>query len=704
MNTAGRGRRGQPSSGTAGTLDPGRSAADADEAQAATTGRAAEAETGAATTGSAADVDPAEPAPGSGRVDPAAAPPAGHGRLRAAAARPAVRQLGLLAIFVAAGIAVTWPRTAYLFEGKLPASSDVSSYVWDLWWVARQVTHLGNPWFTTYMAAPPGIQLGFDTTMPLAGLLMTPVTLAFGPSASLSLLTIVTPGLLCYVMYRAARLWLAPAGSIAAGALFGLASMLAWQNWYHLNIAIGSLFLPLTLEGTIRLRRSPSIRRGIILGLILGASVLANQESAVLAVILAVLILAPWLVWSLLVNRAVLRAVIIPLALGAVVALVVAAPQLIAMAQQVRAGGATPGPAVAGSTTTGPALLTSTYTLYGSPLSTLFGPSPRLGSYGLGRLAASYHYQQPAEGLPTFGLVLGVLALLGLGLGWRRLSSWWFALLWLAGAALALGTTVLVGHPAIGKHGQLRCPVPACHQYVPLAAHWNGVRVSELMPYTWLVRMPGLSALRESDRLALIGLVGAAVLAGVAVDWISRHARPLLIIVLVLAVAEAGWSGVPGPAPMPTALAALDRPIAADHSGSIVLDVPYGLRGGIPLYGSRIATAALLIATADGHPRAVSYTSWVPAPTIAAVSKQAFFVRLSAAEHGHHSTTAQRLAAERSLRGLHIGWVLLWLHIWKTRQPASRYQNVVSFLEHVGFRRAYQADGVMVFRPRTPLK
>ena len=34
--------------------------------------------------------------------------------------------------------------------------------------------------------------------------------------------------------------------------------------------------------------------------------------------------------------------------------------------------------------------------------------------------------------------------------------------------------------------------------------------VSLLMPYTWLVRVPGLSALREADRLALLGLVGAA--------------------------------------------------------------------------------------------------------------------------------------------------------------------------------------------------
>ena len=81
----------------------------------------------------------------------------------------------------------------------------MSSYVWDLWWTAHQIIHLGNPFFTSHMAAPAGTQLGFDTTMPLAGLIMTPVTLAFGPSAAFDLLTLVAPGLACYVMFRAAR-------------------------------------------------------------------------------------------------------------------------------------------------------------------------------------------------------------------------------------------------------------------------------------------------------------------------------------------------------------------------------------------------------------------------------------------------------------------------------------------------------------------
>jgi hypothetical protein len=79
---------------------------------------------------------------------PARAP----GRVRAAAARPWAREAAVLAGFLAAGVAVTWPLASYL-AGRLPVSRDVSIYVWDMWWVAHQIVHLHNPWSTTYLAS-----------------------------------------------------------------------------------------------------------------------------------------------------------------------------------------------------------------------------------------------------------------------------------------------------------------------------------------------------------------------------------------------------------------------------------------------------------------------------------------------------------------------------------------------------------------------
>ena len=589
-------------------------------------------------------------------------------RLRAAWCRPAVRHLAILAGYLVAGIAVTWPRAAYLVQGHLPSYLDVTSYVWDLWWVAHQVTHLGNPYLTHNMAAPAGVQLGFDTLIPLLGVVMTPVTLAFGPSASLSLLTIVVPGLACYAMYRAARLWLrTQAGALAAGAFFGLSSMLDWQDWYHLQISAGVVLLPVTLEAAVRLRRSARPRQAVVLGLVLGAAVLVNQEAAVMALILAALVLVPWLLRAPALARARLR----PLALGALVAAVVASPQLIAMAQQLAAGGAA----------VSPHLLALSDSRYGSGLSGLFALSPRAASFGL---PASSAYGPTGEGMPGFGVLLTVLAAGSLTAGWRRRSAWALAGLWLGCAALALGVALYVGW----------------HAYLPLRSTFDGVPVSPVMPYTWLIRIPGLAAFRDAARLALLGLVGAALLAGNAVDWLGRHARPLIVAVAALGVLEAGWSGSPGPGAMPTTLAALDRPIAADRSGSIVLDLPFGLRGGLPLYGSRLATAPLLIATADGHPRAISYTAWVPAPTIARIAGHPFFAQLVRVQDGvplapgrspsgGQVSAADLAAARGDLTRLDIGWAL----VWPTASPA-----VIPYLTATGFRLGYRADGVTVYR------
>jgi hypothetical protein len=572
--------------------------------------------------------------------------------------RPALRHVALLVAYLALGVVVTWPRSAYLVQGRLPATRDTEQYVWGFWWVAHQVTALGNPFFTRYMAAPVGIQLGFHTLMPLPGLLLTPVTLAFGPSASLSLLTIVTPGLLCYAMYRAARLWLnAEIGAIVAGAFFGLSTIVAFQDWYHINIALGQLFLAVTLEVIIRLRRRPCVRYGVVLGLVIGASFLVNQESTVMAVLLAAGGLVFWFIRRPTAGR------LLPLVLGAVVAAVVASPQLIAMAQQ----------AAAGPSTATPALSIRTYRQFGAGITALFAPSPRVATFGLHGLATVYSYRQPDEGLPTFGLVLSLLAVAGLAAAWRRRTAWMLAVAWLGGAVLALGPTLVIGS----------------RTYVPLAGTWDGTRVSLLMPYTWLVHVPGLSALREADRLALLGLVGAAMLAGSAVEWLRRRAKPLIAVVVVLGALEVGWSGNPGIGVMATALPALDRPIAADHSDSIVLDVPFGLRGGIGLYGSAISRQALVLATADGHPRAVSYTSWIPARTKDRIARNPFYASLVAAQDGTPVSAARLAAARREVRRTDIGWVLVW----------SKPGQAVSYLKNVGFVFDYRADGVSVYRP-----
>jgi hypothetical protein len=588
--------------------------------------------------------------------------------------RPWVVQAAVLAGFVAAGVVLTWPRARYL-AGTLPADNDQGQYVWNMWWIAHQLVHLGNPWFTSYLAAPVGIPLGLDTLTPLPGVLMAPVTLLFGPSASYNLLAIVLPGLAAYAMYRLARLWLparpgplAQAGALAAGAFYGLSGMVTFQAWVHEHTAAGCVFLPLAVEAAVRLRRGATVRRGVILGVVVGAAMLTDQQFAVLTVILAALVLLPWLVRQH--GTAQLRAV----AASAVTAAVISAPQVIAIVQETGDGSTTP--------------KSDDYSLFAAQFPSLFAPSPRLARYGLGGLAHVYRTHTASEGLATFGVVLTVLAVFGLVVCWRRRGTRLLGVLWLGCALLALGPTLdFAGHP-----------------FVPLATTWQGRPMSLLMPYTWLIHVPGMTLFREAERLALVGLVGAALLAGAAVDWLGRHARPALIAVAVLGLLEAGWPGVPHQQTMPTALPRVDRPIAADHSGSIVVDVPFGILGTPKSYGVRSSPLALVLATADGHPRAMSYGPLAVPTTVAAMQRHAFYAGLVTAREGVRIAPAQIAAARADLRTLHVGWVLVWGHRWErlTHYPVAggyHYGTIFRYLAETGFHFDYTADNVVVYRP-----
>lgn len=616
----------------------------------------------------------APPGPGA----PAGLPPDGRpgwrrllrSPVRVLTTGPARLHLALLACYTAVGIAVTWPRATYLFDGKLQATRDAGVYVWDFWWMAHAVGHLTNPWYTRSIVAPMGVQLGYHALMPLEGVLMLPVTVLFGPSASYNLLSILMPGLTCYVMYRLARLWLpTQTGAVFAGAFFGLSSIMAWHAWYQLNLAAGAVFLPLALEAAVRLRRRPGRKQAVILGLVLAGSLLTDQESFVLVVIVVLAALVPWLF-----SRA-WRERLTAAATAAIVALLVASPQIAAMVAQTRSGGAT---VPAGTVATD-------YVYSGTEFPAIFGVSPRAVGLGLTWLRPISYGGPVLDGVLTFGLVLSVLAALGVVVCWRRRSAWKLAALWLASAALALGSVLKIG----------------THTYMPFAQDWHGVHLSGIMPFTWFVQIPGMAGFREAGRLTMLGVLPAALLAGAAVDWLRRRAAVLLIPVLILGALEAGWAGNLAVASMPTTLPALDRPIAADHSGSIVVDVPFGVRGGVPLAGEggMFNPEAQVLETADGHPRAVGYLSRLPEPTLLAVRRNAFYAGLLSAQGqprslaesvtGYHSYPALLAAARADVRRMDIGWAIVW----------QRSPDVLAYLANTGFRFAYHADGAWVYRP-----
>ena len=88
----------------------------------------------------------------------------------------------------------------------------------------------------------------------------------------------------------------------------------------------------------------------------------------------------------------------------------------------------------------------------------------------------------------------------------------------------------------------------------------------------------------------------------------------------------------------------------------------------------------------------MGFLSRVPAPTVAATRKHAFFAQLVAVQQGKQITPAQLAAARLDARHLRIGWVLVWRWNGRTR-------TAIRYLRETGFRLGYTADGVKVYRP-----
>jgi hypothetical protein len=174
-----------------------------------------------------------------------------------------------------------------------------------------------------------------------------------------------------------------------------------------------------------------------------------------------------------------------------------------------------------------------------------------------------------------------------------------------------------------------------------------------------------------------------------------------------------------------------------DHSGSIVLDVPFGLRGGIPVDGVPFFPQALVMATEDGHPRSIAYTSRVPGPTINAINSHPFYFALIHAEHEVAETCPFRVPGQQGSLNLcdHPYGVSLpgpvvrvntvsefltptelaaarvdaarmnvrWAVVWKRNGSVSKF--LLSYLHKTGFSFSYgypkhAKDEVLVFERR----
>jgi hypothetical protein len=159
--------------------------------------------------------------------------------------------------------------------------SDPVQQTWFLAWTPFAVLHGLNPFVTTYLNAPAGANLAVNTSMPLLGLLGTPMTLLAGPVATYNLLLrlgLALSGMAMFGVLRRYTSWWPAA--FGGGLLFAFCPYLAGQAQKHLFLVflpLVPLFIPLLDDWLVSLRRSPW-RSGLLIGLVAGLQYLISAE------------------------------------------------------------------------------------------------------------------------------------------------------------------------------------------------------------------------------------------------------------------------------------------------------------------------------------------------------------------------------------------------------------------------------------------
>jgi hypothetical protein len=192
----------------------------------------------------------------------------------------------LYALFVACALVLT--RGYWL--GNQVSRVDISDQAFFEYMLshgAYVVTHLANPFYTTQLNAPVGVNLMSNTSILALTIPLAPVTLLFGPTVSFALLmTLSLAGTAAAWHFVLSRHVVESRSAAIIGAFIaGFGPGMVSHATGHPNI-VAQFLLPFIALRTVKLiEPGRTTRNGILLGLLITAQVFINEEILFIAAI-----------------------------------------------------------------------------------------------------------------------------------------------------------------------------------------------------------------------------------------------------------------------------------------------------------------------------------------------------------------------------------------------------------------------------------
>jgi hypothetical protein len=206
----------------------------------------------------------------------------------------------ILLCYLAGAMLVTWRLWADpAGRAQIGDTADVDLFAWFMRYDAAAIGHGHLPaLFTVAMNAPRGINLMWNTSFLLPGVVLAPVTLLAGAQTSLTIMLVLGMAGSAASLFWVLRRWgasLTAAG--LGGAVYGFSPAIinSGVGHYHLQFAV---LPPLIIDAVLRIvtGRGHAVRTGVWLGLLVAAQLFTGEElladSGITALVLIVVLVA----------------------------------------------------------------------------------------------------------------------------------------------------------------------------------------------------------------------------------------------------------------------------------------------------------------------------------------------------------------------------------------------------------------------------
>jgi hypothetical protein len=205
----------------------------------------------------------------------------------------------VLLLYLLGALAVTWRLwVSPASRIQIGDPTDVNLFTWFIRYSAESVAHGSLPHLvTTAMNAPRGVNLMWNTSLLLPGVLLTPVTLWAGPQVSLTVLLTLGFAGSAATMFWVLRRWSVGTWPAAlGGAVYGFSPAMAASGLGHYHVQFAVL-PPLMIDALLRILtgRGRPLRNGAWLGLLTAVQLFTGEEllldTAVAGLVIAVVLI-----------------------------------------------------------------------------------------------------------------------------------------------------------------------------------------------------------------------------------------------------------------------------------------------------------------------------------------------------------------------------------------------------------------------------